>query len=118
MIKRLFTVEPGWTIQGLAGPSVDTHSYIDTNTDMDFFDRGGGPVKRLEYVGRKDGANGARETKVNVIFNPLKIELVQNKDCIAPQALQQLHQMGRLSDRVFNQVETEVNENLRGEFTR
>lgn len=116
---RLYTVEPGWQIQGLASPSKDEHSYIDTNTDMDFFDRGGGPVKRLEYVGRRDGANGAKETKVKVIFNSLMIERVQNKDCIAPQTLQQLHQTGRLSDRVFNRVEAEVNENLsKGQFKR
>lgn len=76
----LYTPDPGWVIVGVAGSLFHDGYYVDTDHDVDSF-WGSHPVKRWDFRGDNKGDDVGYYTGVNVEFEALTIELMQDHDC-------------------------------------
>lgn len=104
--RQVFVPPPGWRIDSMVGQTVSTHSYRDSNHEKDSFDLGsGGPVKRLVYVGDTDGNDAGTRTRVDVAFNRLALELVQDTNCVSDRAVMALRAINAISSTEFHRLE-------------
>lgn len=110
----LFTVDPGWRVENIIGPTLTTHSYTDSNHTNDVFNLGtGGPVNRLVYVGDTSGKEAGTRTRVDVSFNPIRLELVESGNCVAASAVRALQKSNLISDTVKTRLAPGVQIQLR-----
>jgi len=72
----LYTAPAGKEIKQILCPNYDQITYLDSDINPDYFERGvGGPVLRYEFHGDTEGNDAGTDTKVIVEFNPIKVEL-------------------------------------------
>jgi hypothetical protein len=80
----LYTPAPGWIIQGVPiQMATSEHEYTSNVVDIiEKFGMGsGGPVQTFLVVGDTQGNEVGTRTKVDVLFNPMKVELRQTSGC-------------------------------------
>jgi hypothetical protein len=109
----LNTPDSGWRIDRVVGNLSAAHRYTDGNHEVDSFDLGsGGPVKRLEFVGDRKGDEAGTQTKVDITFNVLRVELTQTADCVPDSAVRTLRNNGLINPRTFTRLEPGVNREI------
>jgi hypothetical protein len=104
-VFELYRPPSGWVIDRMPGTSQVTHSYVDSNHDLDTFELGGGPVKRLVYVGDTPGDEAGTRTQVTVSFNRIPLELRQNGNCVPQTAVRLLKERSLLSPAALQRLE-------------
>jgi hypothetical protein len=102
---ELYRPPPGWAIERLPGTTQASHSYTDSNHDLDTFQLGGGPVKRLVYMGDTDGNEAGTRTQVTVSFNRIPVELRQTGNCVPQGAVRFLKDRNLLSPAALQRLE-------------
>jgi hypothetical protein len=111
LYPSIFVPNPGWKIDKIIGNTASTHNYRDSNTTVDRFQLGsGGPAKELLYVGDTNGKEAGSRTKVTVHFNPVRIMLVQDANCVSANALTQMKNVGKISNSVLMRLKPKLNE--------
>ena len=83
---RIYTAPPATNVQHIIGSPVDQFpGYVDTDWELDTFERGiGGPVRRYEFYGDTSGNDveeGEFGTSVKVTFNRIDLQLIEIGDC-------------------------------------
>lgn len=104
-VFELYRPPTGWVVERLPGTTVASHSYVDGNHDLDTFQLGGGPVKRLVYVGDTDGNEAGTRTQVTVSFNRIPVELRQTGNCVPQGTVRSLKDRGLLSPAALQRLE-------------
>ena len=87
----IYRADPNWRIQSLIGESASEFSYQDDDHSEDRFELGsGGPASRFIIVGDTEGDDAGSDTGVTVKFNPLRLQVVQQGNCVAPSSVRWL----------------------------
>lgn len=102
---ELYRPPAGWVVERLAGATQASHSYVDSNHDLDSFEMGGGLVKRLVYVGDTDGDEAGTRTKVTVSFNRIPLELRQTGGCVPQGAVRALMERNLISPAALQRLQ-------------
>lgn len=101
---RIYTADPGKTIQSIVGSTSASYSYIDNDHALDAFP-GSGPVRRFVFMGDGEGSDVGRHTRVEIEFNPLRVQLKETGNCVPSATLRSLE----LSGHISNNLQLEVN---------
>lgn len=112
-IFPMYTAPSGWRILRVSPNSSIGHTYRDTNHTTDSFNMGDGIVRRLDYVGDIDGLDSGTNTKVDVTFNRLTIDLVETGDCVPASEVMTLKEAKLIDDATFLRLKSSVEEQLR-----
>jgi hypothetical protein len=108
-VFTLFSPDPGWRIDSVVASQSASHSYTDGNHELDSFDLGsGGLVKRMEFVGDKDGDEAGTRTKVDVSLNDLRVQLTKMADCVPDTAVRTLRQRGLIDPTTSRRLDPGV----------
>lgn len=102
---ELYRPPTGWVIERLPGATQASHSYVDSNHNLDSFDLGGGLVKRLEYVGDTDGDEAGTRAQVTVVFNRVPVELRQTGNCVPQGTVRALKDRNLISPAALQRLE-------------
>jgi hypothetical protein len=92
----IYTADPGKTIEKIVGATSASYSYIDNDHALDAFP-GSGPVKRFVFMGDGRGDDVGLHTRVEVEFNPIRVQLKETGDCVPSATLRELELSGKLS---------------------
>ena len=111
----VYTPPPGWEIENLVEPrSMNPHTYTDGTVDRnDDFNLGGGPVKRLLFVGDTSGDDAGVKTQVTVSLNRLHVQLTQVGNCVSDTAARAARAQELLDDGTFNRLKVDVDRQVR-----
>lgn len=111
----LFDAPTGWRITRVRGVNETSHTYRDNDHSNDLFNMGsGGPVRSFTFVGDTDGNDAGVDTKVDITFNRLILELVETSNCISAQAVMSAHEANMISDAAFERLQESVTQELAG----
>lgn len=102
---ELYRPPAGWVIERLGGATQASHSYVDSNHELDSFDLGGGLVKRLVYMGDTDGDEAGTRTQVTVSFNRIPVELRQTGNCVPQGTVRSLKERSLISPAALHRLE-------------
>lgn len=96
-----YTPPSGWKINRIIGQNVTTDQFQDYDHAENSRGMGpGGPVKTFIYRGDHKGKDAGTYTGMDVFFNPLRVELVETKNCVSPNAIKKLKNMNLLSPAI------------------
>lgn len=105
LYPSVYTPDPGWRIDKVIGSVISSHSYTDSNHTEDRFPLGsGGPVKQLVYVGDTKGKEAGTRTKVTVYYNPVRLVLVQDKNCVSESTVAKMQAKGKISPTALKRL--------------
>ncbi|HEX7589175.1 MAG TPA: hypothetical protein VF478_12730, partial [Anaerolineae bacterium] len=97
----LYTPPQGWYVDQLTlGQKTSTWSYLhsDNKADIDSFDLGGeGPVLHLDFESLNKGDVAGSQSRVTITFNPLRMVITQQGNCVSPIVATHEGANGRLS---------------------
>lgn len=102
----LYTAPSGWRIDRLLGSPSTSHRYRDSDHARDRFGMGsGGPVQRFYYVGDTRGNEAGDDTRVDVKFNRIAVEIVEADNCVTERSVTTLRNRGMIRDATFRALE-------------
>ncbi len=109
---QIYKADPGWKIQRLILNSYESsYEYTDSNVTEDlFFEGSGGPVNKFEFMGDAPGDDAGVQTMVTVHFNALRLQLIEDANCVSPTTV--------LGMQRAKQIRTETFERLRPAIER
>jgi hypothetical protein len=114
---QLYVPDPGWRVTDMRVPSsggetCPPHStcfaYMDTTPSPDIFSAGSGPVQRFEFVGDTNGSEAGTRTGMHITFNPLRFELTEDGNCVAPSTVSRLRSLGLIAPETLEQLSPET----------
>ncbi len=110
----LFTPDPGWQIDSVVGDQlVSKYSYTDSNHTTDSFDVGsGGPVQRFEFVGDTPESEAGTRTKVDVVFNEIRLVLTQSTGCVSERSVRNAMELGLIRPMLFDKFKSDLDREL------
>ena len=123
-IFPLYTVDPGWRIQQIVGAVNSDLRYRDNDHEEDTYS-GSGPVATYIFRGDGEGKDAGVHTKVNISFNQVRVELIQDRDCVSPIAVRILELQELISPQVLEhlrplseevQISTDLRRRLEPQF--
>lgn len=101
----LYTPPPGWEIERVNGILTNAHQYVDTNHDVERVGLGsGGPAREFVFVGDSEGDDAESQTKIDVYFNQLQIEITQVTDCVSDRAVASLFEHSLIKSTVYERL--------------
>jgi hypothetical protein len=101
-----YAPEPGYRISQILSETENQFSYRDDNHEDDTF-AGGGPVATYHFVG-DTGDDDIGQTSVQIAFNQVEVELIENANCVPPVAVRVLQGMNLISPAVLNRLELQT----------
>ena len=100
----IYSTDPGFVIEDIVTPTYASHSYTDNDHAMDVF-AGSGPVQKFMFNGDGPGDDIDRNTKVEIQFNPIRVQLKETGDCVSTATLRSLQMEGAISPTLVNKIE-------------
>ncbi|WP_375766861.1 hypothetical protein NR798_34965 [Archangium gephyra] len=114
--EQLYVPDPGWRVTDMRVPSSGGEacppqstcfSYTDTTLTPDIFSAGSGPVQRFEFIGDTSGTEVGTRTGMHVTFNPLRFELTEDGNCVAPSTVSRLKSLDLIAPETLEQLAPE-----------
>lgn len=99
----IFEADPGWEIANIIGVTESSYSYRDNDHKLDGF-AGSGPVKTFTFMGDGEGDDAGVHTMTRIAFNPLRIELKENQDCVSDAMVRSLATNKEISTQCVNEL--------------
>ncbi|MEL6696597.1 MAG: hypothetical protein AAFS00_09305 [Bacteroidota bacterium] len=100
---ELYRPDPGWAVQSIVSSPYADYFYRDENDTKDEF-AGSGPVQKWIFRGRKKGEAAGVYSNVTLMFNQLRFELKETKDCVAASTVRGLEVSRSISPRTLDQI--------------
>jgi hypothetical protein len=113
---QIYVPDTGWRVKeilvptsgGNTCPTLSTcFTYTDTTPNPDIFSAGSGPVQRFEFTGDTSGSEAGTRTGMLVTFNPLRFELTEVGNCVAPSTVSQLRSLDLIAPETLEQLAPE-----------
>ncbi|SMO34337.1 hypothetical protein SAMN06265379_101149 [Saccharicrinis carchari] len=99
----LYNVDPGYVIEDIVSPTFASYSYTDRNHAKDVH-AGSGPVQKFILNGDGPGDDIGRNTKVEIQFNPIRLQLKETGDCVSTATIRKLQMEGVISTALQNKI--------------
>lgn len=100
----LYQADPGMRITQLISPATADHSYRDDNHYVDEFP-GNGCVQNWKFTG-DTGGDDVGETRVEVFFNRVRVELKETSGCVEPRIINRLLELKLLSPQKMQTIQS------------
>ncbi len=99
----IYSSDQDKTIEAIVTPTESSFSYIDNNHNMDEF-AGSGPVRKFKFMGDTDGDDVGYNTRVEIDFNNVRVQLKETGDCVSSATLRTLELQNRISPQVISEM--------------
>lgn len=99
----IYSVDPGYVIESIVTPTFASYSYTDNDHALDVF-AGNGPVQKFMFNGDGNGADIERNTKVEIQFNPIRVQLKETGDCVSTATIRKIQVEGAISPALINKI--------------
>ncbi|MCI0579339.1 MAG: hypothetical protein L0332_19355 [Chloroflexi bacterium] len=103
----LYTPDPGFKIQQIVGEVNSSFNYIDSDHEDDVF-AGSGPVASYTFSGDDEGSDAGVHTAVTMTFNQIRVELIEDKNCVSPLAVRMLELQLLISPATLNTLTPQI----------
>jgi hypothetical protein len=103
----IYTADPGYEIEQIVSSTWASYSYTDTDHSLDKF-AGSGPVQYFIFNGDGSGDDIGRNTKVEIQFNSLRVQLKETGDCISSAMIREIELQDAISPTLMQKAKSKT----------